>query len=269
MAILILMIVHWYSSLFFQSIFHHRYAAHGMFSMSKGWERVFFIGCFLTQGTSYISARAYGIMHRLHHAHTDTEHDPHSPHNSPNMFTLLWQTRNSYRNIYIGKADVENKYTKDLPVWESFDYMAHSIAAKIVWTALYVTFYAIFATQWWMWLFLPITLVMGAFQGVAVNWWAHRFGYETYKMDNTSKNILPVDFIFWGEAYHNNHHKHPGKPDNAHKWFEWDMGFFAMKMLHKLGVIRIKALALQPAVSINPKTVKGFALKQKLGTVSN
>src|SRR5215467_6483535 len=79
MIILLFFIIHWYSSLFFQSIFHHRYAAHGMYTMSKFWERVFYIGCFITQGSSYISARAYGILHRLHHAHTDEAEDPHSP----------------------------------------------------------------------------------------------------------------------------------------------------------------------------------------------
>src|SRR5688500_5776147 len=79
MAIVFLLIIHWYSSLFFQSVFHHRYAAHAMFTMTKGWEKAFYIGCYLTQGSSYISAYAYGIMHRLHHAHTDTIEDPHSP----------------------------------------------------------------------------------------------------------------------------------------------------------------------------------------------
>lgn len=241
MLLLILLCLHWYGSLFFQSVFHHRYAAHGAFTMSKKWERIFFIGSFLTQGTSYLSAYAYGVMHRMHHAHTDTEHDPHSPHNSPNLFTMLWQTRNNYRNILIGKTEVADKYKKDLPQWTRFEKMATGIPAKIAWAIIYITVYIALATHWWMYLFLPVTLAMGAFQGAAVNWWAHRFGYENYKMGNTSKNILPVDLIFWGEAYHNNHHKHPGRPNNAHKWFEFDLGYNVMVLLHKLRIIKIKA----------------------------
>ncbi len=240
MILLILLVLHWYASLFFQSVFHHRYAAHGQFTMTKNWERAFFVGCFLTQGTSYISAYSYGIMHRLHHAHTDTDQDPHSPHNNHNVFTMLWQTRNSYRNIYIGKTVVADKYKKDLPQWLAFDKIAHSITAKIIWTAIYIMLYIMLATHWWMYLFLPLTLAMGAFQGMVVNWWAHRFGYENYAMANTSKNILPVDFLFWGEAYHNNHHKHPGRPNNAHKWFEYDPGYLVMTILHKFKVIRLK-----------------------------
>ncbi|HJY63202.1 MAG TPA: acyl-CoA desaturase, partial [Ignavibacteria bacterium] len=45
-------ITHWYLSLFFQTFFHHRYASHGAFTMSKSWERVFYILSFITQGSS-------------------------------------------------------------------------------------------------------------------------------------------------------------------------------------------------------------------------
>ncbi len=239
MAILLLLIIHWYASLFFQSVFHHRYSAHGLFTMSKGWERVFFVGCFITQGSSYISAYTYGIMHRLHHAHTDKENDPHSPSNTPNLFGMMWETRNNYRDIHTGKLQVEDKYKKGLPQWPVFDNFAHSWITKAVWTLLYIVIYALLATEWWHFLFLPVTFAMGAFQGAVVNWWAHKFGYRNFKVDNTSRNILPLDIFFWGEAYHNNHHRNPATPNNAHRWFEWDMGYAAMRLLHNLRVIRL------------------------------
>src|SRR5687768_6410454 len=110
MAILVLLVIHWYTSLFFQSVFHHRYSAYGIFTMSKAWERVFYVGCFIAQGSSYISAFAYGILHRLHHAHTDTHEDPHSPQNSHNLLMMMWDTRNNYINIYKGVTPVDEKY---------------------------------------------------------------------------------------------------------------------------------------------------------------
>ncbi|MBX9852228.1 MAG: fatty acid desaturase [Cytophagaceae bacterium] len=241
MAILIFFILHWYTSLFFQSIFHHRYAAHGIFTMSKFMEKLFYIGCFITQGSSYISAYSYGMMHRLHHAHTDTKKDPHSPDNTANVFTMMWLTRNNYFDIYKGKTAVEEKYKKDLPEWRAFDKIAHNWITRLLWLAAYIAFYVHFATEWWMFLFLPITALMGSFQGAAVNWWAHRFGYVNFKMKNTSKNILPVDIIFWGEAFHNNHHYHPSKADNASRWFEVDSGYIAMRIMDKMKLIRLKA----------------------------
>jgi stearoyl-CoA desaturase (delta-9 desaturase) len=248
MIIIIFFIIHWYTSLFFQSIFHHRYAAHGIFTMSRTVEKLFFIGCAITQGSSYISARAYGIMHRLHHALTDTEDDPHSPVTSGNAVMMMWDTRNSYFDIYSGKTPVENKYTYNLPEWQAFDKIAHNWITRILWIVAYTSFYIAFATHWSLFLLLPFTIVMGSLQGVAINWWAHRFGYTNYKMDNTSKNILPFDIIFWGEAYHNNHHQYPGRADNANKWFEFDMGFLALKAMNSIGLIRLKGQE-EPALS--------------------
>lgn len=237
--LLIFIIVHWYLSLFFQSFFHHRYAAHNHCSMSRLWEKIFYICCFITQGSSYISASAYGMMHRLHHAHTDKEEDPHSPHFEPNPFLLLLKTRNNYITIYTGFQPVDDKFKKGLPEWEAFDRLAHTWVARVCWAIVYVAIYVWLATAWWMYLFLPLTFAMGALQGIAVNWWAHKFGYENFKLNNTSKNILPVDLLFVGEAYHNNHHRHPGRPNNGLKWFEFDVTYQIMLLMQRLRIIRI------------------------------
>ncbi|MCZ6521882.1 MAG: acyl-CoA desaturase, partial [Bacteroidetes bacterium] len=74
-AILILFVAHWYLSLFFQTFFLHRYAAHGAFTMSKGMEKVVFVLTWIFQGSNYLSAYGYGILHRMHHAFADTPQD--------------------------------------------------------------------------------------------------------------------------------------------------------------------------------------------------
>ena len=240
MAVFLLLVIHWYTSLFFQSFFHHRYAAHAVCTMSRTVEKLFFIGCFITQGSSYISAKAYGAMHRLHHAHTDTEKDPHSPSTSSNLFTMMWDTRNNYFDIYTGKTEVPAKFMKDLPEWDEFDKYAHNYIARLAWGAIYISLYYVFATEWWQYAFLLVHFAMGSFQGAVVNYWAHVLGYVNFKQNNTSKNIVPFDLFFWGESYHNNHHKFPGRLNNAVKWFEWDMGYVAMRIMHALGIIRLK-----------------------------
>ena len=79
MIILVALVLHWYLSLFFQTIFLHRYASHNMFKMKPMVEKVFYLLTFLFQGSSFLHPAAYGVMHRRHHAHTDTPRDPHSP----------------------------------------------------------------------------------------------------------------------------------------------------------------------------------------------
>ena len=43
MAILIFFVAHYYLSLFTQTFYLHRYAAHKMFTMNKFWEKFFFL----------------------------------------------------------------------------------------------------------------------------------------------------------------------------------------------------------------------------------
>src|SRR5438477_3464822 len=93
MEIIIFFTAHWYLSLFSQSFLQHRYASHRSFTMNKFWERFFYIFAYITQGSSYMSARAYGILHRMHHAYADTAKDPHSPKNFSNFFSMMLHTR--------------------------------------------------------------------------------------------------------------------------------------------------------------------------------
>jgi stearoyl-CoA desaturase (delta-9 desaturase) len=241
MLILCLFIIHWYASLFFQSLFNHRYAAHQMFKMSPFWEKVFYVGSWLTNGSSYLSPNAYGILHRLHHAHADTELDPHSPKYDKNLFAMMWRTRNEYLAVFNRSKPIEPKYLKNLPDWSKFDRFAEHIVTRTVWAGIYITIYALLATAWWQWLLLPMTIVMGPLHGAVINWFAHKLGYTNFELKDTSKNFLPVDFLMWGESYHNNHHKHGSNPNFGYRWFEIDPMWPVIKGLNWLGVIQLKA----------------------------
>jgi stearoyl-CoA desaturase (delta-9 desaturase) len=114
--------------------------------MTKGWERFFFVVAYMTQGSSYMSPKAYAIMHRLHHAHTDTELDPHSPSFSKNIFAMMWRTRTIYARIFSGKEVVDQKYTKNVPEWDKFDRWANSGLSRLLWVILYVAFFVTYAS---------------------------------------------------------------------------------------------------------------------------
>lgn len=249
MVILIFFVLHWYLSLFSQTFFLHRYAAHKMFTMSKFWERFFFVFTFITQGSSYLSGYAYGLLHRLHHAHTDTELDPHSPSYDKNMFTMMWRTKNVYSDILNDRMEIEEKYKKDLPKWKWFDTFADWMVVRIAWAGVYIAFYYYFATEWWMWALVPIHIVMGPVHGVIINWFAHKYGYTNFKTEDTSKNFLPVDFLMMGEAYHNNHHVYGSRANFGVRWFEIDPVYYIILALDKVGIIRLKNKKKQPVMA--------------------
>ena len=200
-------IIHWYVSLFSQTFFLHRYSAHKMFLMSKFWEKFFYFLTYLSQGSSFLSPRAYAILHRMHHAYTDTEKDPHSPSHDSNLFAMMWKTKTTYQDINKQRIEIDSRFTKNVPQWKDFDKFAGSRFSRLLWISLYILFFAIFATTWWQWLLLPITFLIAPIHGVIINWFGHIYGYVNFKMKNTSKNLFRFDFLMMGEGYHNNHHK--------------------------------------------------------------
>ena len=239
MVIIIFFILHWYLSLFCQSFFQHRYAAHGAFTMSRGWQKVFYVFTYFMQGSSYLSTRAYAVMHRMHHAFADTKEDPHSPKFFSSVFTMMWGTKNTYLHIVANPDEAEAKFRKNVPDWPVFDAIGESRWSRVAWIAVYVVIYYFFATHWWLWLLLPIQIVMGPFHGAIINWFAHKYGYRNFRVNNTSTNLLPVDVLMLGESYHNNHHKFPSSINFGFKWWELDPLYPVTLLLGKLGVIKL------------------------------
>jgi stearoyl-CoA desaturase (delta-9 desaturase) len=246
MTMLIFFIVLWYSSLFCQTFFQHRYGAHGAFKMSKGWEKVFFILSYITQGSSYMSPRSYAIMHRMHHAYTDTELDPHSPSFSKNIFAMMWRTRNIYRDIFSGKMEVEPRFLKNLPEWDAFDRWANSTVSRVLWVIFYLGIFVIYAHSPWVYLLLPVVLAMGAFHGAVINWFAHKYGYKNFWLKNTSLNLLSIDILMLGESYHNNHHKYPSSINFGVRWHEIDPIYPVIRFLAWLRIIKLPNVASVP-----------------------
>lgn len=241
-AILIFFIAHWYLSLFTQTFFNHRYSAHGMFTMKKGWERFFFILTYIFQGSSYLSPYVYGVLHRMHHAYADTEKDPHSPLFSKNLFHMMWKTKVIYSSLVESTKQVEDKFKKGVPQWAIIDKIGSLWTSRIGFGALYVIFYAYFVPEgmWYLYLLLPVHFVMGPIHGAIINWFAHKFGYQNFEVKDTSKNFLPFDFLMLGESYHNNHHKYGQRANfGGFRWHEIDPVYIVIKLFNKMKIIKL------------------------------
>lgn len=211
-----------------------------MFTMSKGWERFFYFFTWLTQGSSFLSPTVYGIMHRLHHAYADTEKDPHSPSYSDNLFDMMWKTKNFYNDLLRGKSKVEAKFLKNIPNWHLMERIGDSWVSRLGWGVLYTLFYVKFATNPWMYALLPVHYLMGPVHGVIINWFAHKYGYVNFKVNDTAKNLLPFDFLMMGESYHNNHHKLGGRANFGIRWHEFDPTYPVILLLNAVHVIKLK-----------------------------
>jgi stearoyl-CoA desaturase (delta-9 desaturase) len=236
-AIFLLLVVHWQLSVFFQSFFQHRYGAHRQFTMSKGWERTFHFLTWAVQGPSYLRPKPYAIMHRMHHAYSDTPQDPHSPTHQKNVFAMMLRTLKIYVGITKGEFPVEPRFEGGYPEWKLLDETLSNYAVSVAWGALYALYYFAFATHWWMFVFLPLHWVMGPMHGAIVNWFGHKVGHRNYESSDQSRNTLVVDVLTMGELFQNNHHKWGQSPNFAVRWFEIDPAYQIMRVLSAFGII--------------------------------
>ncbi|HFA48287.1 MAG TPA: acyl-CoA desaturase [Bacteroidetes bacterium] len=240
MPVLIFFSSHWFLSLFFQTFFHHRYASHKMFTMSKVWERFFHFMTYVAQGSSYLTPSAYAIMHRMHHAYSDTAKDPHSPHFFKDVWGMMMHSREIFHGLVTKTIKVSPKFLGNYPEWAALDKFGYGNLSRLLWVIFYVVFYAFFATAWWMYLLLPFHFLMGPIHGAVVNWCGHKYGYQNFDNNDDSKNTVPFDFLMLGELFQNNHHKHPNSPNFAKKWWELDPVYPVLRLLHFLKIIKLR-----------------------------
>ncbi len=241
MAVILLFVVHWQLSVFCQSFFLHRYGAHRQFSMSRGWELFFNCLTAVSQNSSYLNPRGYAILHRMHHAYSDTEKDPHSPVGVrgifPGLFTMMYRTKRVYHELAYYEREPEARFDGIFPRVRLLEWMGKSWLMRILWGAAFFAFYWRFATAPWQWALLPFHWIMGAVHGAIVNWGGHRYGYRNFDLGDQSRNTLPIDFLTGGELFQNNHHKFAMSPNFAARWWEIDTTYQVMRLLAWVGVI--------------------------------
>jgi len=241
LPILLFFVGHWTLSVFFQTFFLHRYGAHRMFRMSRGWERFFHACTYVFQGSSYLNPRGYAILHRMHHAYSDTDRDPHSPRISGDPVRMMNRTRDIYRSINARTFPVEPRFEGGYPSWPALDHFGGRWLSSVLWASTYTAFYFAFATAPWQFLLLPVHFFIGPIHGAIVNWFGHWLGYRNYSQPDDSKNTLVFDFVTLGELFQNNHHRYGSRPNFAVKWFELDPAWLAIKAFAWLGILEIRS----------------------------
>ena len=271
-AIIVFFIAHWVLSLFSQTFFLHRYAAHKMFTMSKGWERFFYVFLYVTQGSSYLMPRAYAVLHREHHAFSDTERDPHSPHTYPNVNKMMLATKDRYYGFVNGTIKPEKRFEGDTPEWPLLDRLGDSWVSRLTIGAAYTVFYIAFAPHWAFYLLLPVHYLMGPIHGAIVNWCGHKYGYRNFASEDKSRNTLPFDFLMMGELFQNNHHEFAMAPNFAARWFEIDPTWTVIRALHFVGIIKLsphiqKARWSKASLVAKPKKAPKASLADAIAAV--
>jgi stearoyl-CoA desaturase (delta-9 desaturase) len=212
------------------SVYLHRTLSHRSMSMRPSAAFGFRVVLWITTG---IKARQWVAVHRKHHAFTDVEGDPHSPH-------LLGWTKVQFGNVGLYRKVANDpaqvrKYARDLPPdrWDRvlFD---HSFVGLTIGIGILVLVFG----PWIGLLAAGIHTVLYLMLNASVNAVTHTFGQRPYP--NGATNLQWLALLTMGEGLHNNHHAAPTSAKLALERGEIDPAWPLIAALRRLHLASIR-----------------------------
>lgn len=210
---------------------YHRLLTHRGFKVSKPVEYFLAIcGTLAMQGGPIF----WVGLHRIHHARSDREGDPHSPRDG-----FFWS--------HVGWVLFGDNWRDDEQRTNRFNY-APDLAKQpfYVWLTKYhfvpqiVVTVALLAMGGWS------MVLWGIFVRTTLTWhvtWfvnsaTHVWGYQRFKSGDGSRNNWWVALLSFGEGWHNNHHAHAASARHGLTWYEFDLNWIVIRTLELLGVAK-------------------------------
>jgi stearoyl-CoA desaturase (delta-9 desaturase) len=184
--------------------------------------------------------------HRKHHAHTDVEGDPHSPHvghgdGVAGALRGLWHAHAGWLWETHGQARA-HKYAKDL-VEDRGMRILNRRFPLIVLASLLIPAVLGGLLSW---------SLKGAFTGLiwggfvriflqhhvtwSVNSVCHFFGKRRFDVEDQSTNVFWLAIPSFGESWHHNHHAFPRSAAHGLKWWEIDTSAMVINAMKKTGL---------------------------------
>jgi len=177
-------------------------------------------------------------LHRIHHAYTDVDEDPHTPSKSFWRGHMFWVFE---RDPRVSDSSLRFRWVKDLcddPYIVFLERWPVVLQVALM-CVLYLIGEAVGRGLGLAWCvyggFVRITVL----QHVTwlVNSAAHKWGYRNTETKDQSTNNWVVALLTFGEGWHNNHHAMPRSASFARRWFELDLGFLIIRSLERLGLV--------------------------------
>jgi stearoyl-CoA desaturase (Delta-9 desaturase) len=222
---------------------YHRLLTHRSFATSKPLEYAFAaLGSMAVQGPVI----AWVADHRKHHAHTDREGDPHSPHvghgrGLAGVLRGLWHAHAGWLLENQGRAEW-GRYAPDLCEDPGMRWLSrHFVALVIAGLAIpALAGYAISGTL----AGAATGLLWGGLVRIffvhhvtwSVNSVCHFLGSRRFETDDESRNVFWLALPSLGESWHHNHHAFPRSAVHGLRRFELDPTALVIAGLERLGL---------------------------------
>jgi stearoyl-CoA desaturase (delta-9 desaturase) len=178
------------------------------------------------------SALSWSADHRAHHAHTDTDQDPHAVTHGAWFAHMGWLFRRR-------EASADVTRLGDLWAVRSIRWQHRWYALIAIGVGLVLP--TVLATLWSD----PIggLLVVGLLRAAVllqatfcVNSMAHLVGRRTFDQQASARNSTLTALVTFGEGYHSYHHRFPFDFRNGIQWWQYDPSKWLITGLAKLGL---------------------------------
>ena len=178
----------------------HRYLGHRAFKTTPFKHKLL---CFLSMIPGHGSPIDFAIIHRHHHAHSETELDTHSPRHG---FWHSWLLYGLYSADYYKNVKKVRVIPKDLardPIVKFIhNYYYHMMFALIIITALFDWRISVY--------FVLMPIALGMWDNFYLSWVQHVSyfpgNYRNFDLPDDSHNNKYAALMH-GEFHHNHHHK--------------------------------------------------------------
>jgi fatty-acid desaturase len=211
------------------TVYLHRHSAHRAVDLHPIMQHFFRFYLWLTTG---MRTKEWTAIHRKHHAFCETPDDPHSP-KIQGLSRILWQGTEAYKEA-TEQPEIMQRFGSGTPddwlernAYAPYNFIGITLMALID-VAL---FGAIGLTVWAVQMVWIPLLGAGVINGVG-----HVWGYRNFECPDASTNIVPWGILIGGEELHNNHHTYPNSAKLSQKPWEFDIGWFWIRLLQTFGL---------------------------------
>jgi len=204
---------------------YHRYFAHRAFSTSRICQ---FVLAFLAQTSAQRGILWWASHHRNHHRYSDTTDDVHSPVQRGFFYSHVgW--------IFVPRNDATDySVVRDLARYKELRWLDRQPYLPA----------ALLASATWLIAGWPGLAIGFCWSTVAVwhatfciNSLAHVVGRQRYVTGDQSRNNWLLALLTMGEGWHNNHHAYQASVRQGFRWWEYDLTYYALSMLSRLGIV--------------------------------
>ncbi len=228
-AIVCAVVLYWVAASLGIGMGYHRLLTHRGYHVPKVVE-YFLITC----GTLALEGGPiqWVTTHRIHHAHTDKNGDPHTPRDGGWWAHIGWILRGTAQNH--SQATVEH-YAPDLIKDRYYRWLDRSYSVPSIILAIALLAFGGWGMMLWG-IFLRVTI--GLHSTWLVNSATHLWGRRRFATPEDSRNTWWVALLTFGEGWHNNHHAFPTSARHGLQWYEIDLNWWGIRVLKLLGVAR-------------------------------